>query len=453
MELDSKPTELDEIDRKILQFKIEAEALKKENDEISKQRLEKINNDLVGLEKYSLQKTSEWKTTKLKLDKINELKNKLDDYKYQAEVAQRKGDLAKAGEISYSLIPNLQKELGKMESEGQIDQEVDRADIAKVVSKITGIPVDKMLEGEKERLLKMESFLENRVVGQSRAVKVIANAVRRSRAGLQDANRPIGSFLFLGPTGVGKTELCKALAEFMFDNEKAILRIDMSEYMEKHSVARLIGAPPGYVGYEQGGILTEAVRRRPYQIILFDEVEKAHSDIFNILLQVLDDGRLTDSQGRIVNFTNTIIILTSNLGAKYIAELPESEDVEKIFDKVMDDVKLAFRPEFINRLDEIVLFNRLGKNVIKNIVKIQLNNLQKRLEEKKYNIVFDDSIYDYLTEKGYDIIYGARPLKRVIQREIENPLANKIISGDFKNEMRIVYDKNENIIKINNLEP
>jgi ATP-dependent Clp protease ATP-binding subunit ClpB len=440
MELDSKPTELDEVDRKILQYKIEAEALKKENDEVSKQRLEKINNDLINLEKYSLQKTSEWKTTKLKLDKINELKNKLDDYKYQAEVAQREGNLAKAGEISYSLIPNLQKELEKIESEEQIEQEVDRTDIAKVVSKTTGIPIDKMLEGEKERLLKMESFLEKRVVGQSKAVEIIANAVRRSRAGLQDSNRPIGSFLFLGPTGVGKTELCKALAEFMFDDEKAILRIDMSEYMEKHSVSRLIGAPPGYVGYEQGGVLTEAVRRRPYQIILFDEVEKAHGDIFNVLLQVLDDGRLTDSQGRVINFANTIIILTSNLGARHIAELPENERVESVFDKVMDDVKQAFRPEFINRLDEIVLFNRLGKDIIKNIVKIQLDNLQKRLEEKKYNIVFDSSIYDFLAEKGYDIIYGARPLKRIIQREIENPLANKIISGEIGNEMTIAYD-------------
>lgn len=442
MEIDSKPTELDEVDRKILQFKIEAEALKNENDNASKERLEKINKELDTLEKQSLEMTSKWQAGKAKLEKINDLKNKLDEAKYQLEVAQRKGDLGKAGELSYSTIPSLQKELENLEKENNnvAGQEVKREDIAKIISKITGIPVDKMMEGEKEKLLHMEKFLENRVVGQEKAVFAISNAVRRSRAGLQDENRPIGSFLFLGPTGVGKTELCKALAEFMFDDEKAILRIDMSEYMEKHAVARLIGAPPGYVGYDQGGVLTEAVRRRPYQVILFDEVEKAHPDIFNILLQVLDDGRLTDSQGRTVDFTNTIIIMTSNLGAQYLANLKDGHDTETVFNLVMDDVKKAFKPEFINRLDEIILFNKLTKNHIDGIVKIQLNQLQKRLEEKGYKVEWSKNLYNYLAEKGYDPIYGARPLRRVIQRDVENILANEIIAGKISQDKKILVD-------------
>ena len=442
MEIDSKPTELDELDRKILQLKIEAEALKKENDEASKERLDKINKELEDLEKKSVEMTSKWQAGKAKLEKINDLKNKLDDAKYQLEVAQRKGDLAKAGELSYGTIPTLQKELAVLEKENQnVNSEcVKREDIAKIISKITGIPVDKMMEGEKEKLLKMEEFLENRVVGQEKAVFAVSNAVRRSRAGLQDANRPIGSFLFLGPTGVGKTELCKALAEFMFDDEKAILRVDMSEYMEKHAVARLIGAPPGYVGYDQGGVLTEAVRRRPYQVILFDEVEKAHPDIFNILLQVLDDGRLTDSQGRTVDFTNTIIIMTSNLGAQYLSNLKDGEDAESVFNLVMDEVKKAFRPEFINRLDEIILFNRLSKKNIDSIVKIQLNQLQKRLEEKGYKVEWTKELYDYLAEKGYDPIYGARPLRRVIQRDVENLLANEIIAGKIMPDKKFKVD-------------
>ena len=442
MEIDSKPTELDELDRKILQLKIEAEALKKENDEASKERLDKINKELEDLEKKSVEMTSKWQAGKAKLEKINDLKNKLDDAKYQLEVAQRKGDLAKAGELSYGTIPTLQKELAVLEKENQnVNSEcVKREDIAKIISKITGIPVDKMMEGEKEKLLKMEEFLENRVVGQEKAVFAVSNAVRRSRAGLQDANRPIGSFLFLGPTGVGKTELCKALAEFMFDDEKAILRVDMSEYMEKHAVARLIGAPPGYVGYDQGGVLTEAVRRRPYQVILFDEVEKAHPDIFNILLQVLDDGRLTDSQGRTVDFTNTIIIMTSNLGAQYLSNLKDGEDAESVFNLVMDEVKKAFRPEFINRLDEIILFNRLSKKNIDGIVKIQLNQLQKRLEEKGYKVEWTKELYDYLAEKGYDPIYGARPLRRVIQRDVENLLANEIIAGKIMPDKKFKVD-------------
>ena len=448
MEIDSKPAELDEVDRKILQLKIEAEALKKESDEASQDRLEKINKELVNLEKKSLDLTTKWKAGKAKLERINLLKNKLDEARYLLEKSQRNGDLGKAGEISYSLIPTLQKELDKLEKENSVlaSESVKREDIAKIVSKITGIPVDKMMEGEKERLLKMEEFLAKRVVGQEKAVFAVSNAVRRSRAGLQDANKPIGSFLFLGPTGVGKTELCKALAEFMFDDDKAILRIDMSEYMEKHAVARLIGAPPGYVGYDQGGVLTESVRRRPYQVVLFDEVEKAHPDIFNILLQVLDDGRLTDSQGRTVDFTNTIIILTSNLGAQYLANLKEDQEADSVFDLVMDDVKKAFRPEFINRLDEIILFHKLSKNNIGGIVKIQLSRLEKRLKEKGYIITYTDELYNYVAEKGYDPIYGARPLKRVIQRDIENYLANEIISGKLKIGKKIILDVDGDVV-------
>ena len=432
MEVDSKPQELDEIDRKIIQLKIEQEALKKEDDENSKKRLEKISEDLRELEGKSAELTSVWKAGKQKLEKINKLKNQLDEAKYNLEVAQRNGDLAKAGELSYSTIPSLKKELDKLEKE-QYDnnlakEAVGREDIASIVSKITGIPVDKMMEGEKERLLNMEKILEKRVVGQSKAVEIISDAVRRSRAGLQDTNRPIGSFLFLGPTGVGKTELCKALAEFMFDDDKAILRIDMSEYMEKYSVSRLVGSAPGYVGYEEGGILTEAVRRRPYQVILFDEVEKAHSDVFNILLQLLDEGRLTDSHGRTVNFTNTIIILTSNLGANYIASLQDNEGVKKVYDKVMEEVKKTFKPEFINRLDEIIMFNRLTKENMDGIVKIQINSLSKRLQERGFIVEFTDNLYKYLADKGYDPMYGARLLKRIIQREVENLLANEILS-------------------------
>lgn len=450
MEIDSKPTELDELDRKILQLKIEAEALKKETDDASKERLEKINKELNELEKKSVEMTSKWKAGKAKLEKINNLKNKLDEAKYLLEVAQRSGDLGKAGELSYGLIPKLQKELDVLEKENSnvASESVKREDIAKIISKITGIPVDKMMEGEKEKLLHMEQFLSNRVVGQEKAVAAVSDAVRRSRAGLQDANRPIGSFLFLGPTGVGKTELCKALAEFMFDDDKAILRIDMSEYMEKHSVARLIGAPPGYVGYDQGGILTEAVRRRPYQVILFDEIEKAHPDIFNVLLQVLDDGRLTDGQGRTVDFTNTIIIMTSNLGANYLANLKDDQDAETVLDLVMEEVKKAFKPEFINRLDEIILFHRLSKNNIDGIVKIQLTQLQKRLEEKGYKIEWADNLYKYLSDEGYDPVYGARPLRRVIQRDVENLLANKIIAGEVKPDKKIVVDVKDDKVVI-----
>lgn len=444
MEVDSKPVELDEIDRKIIQLKIENEALKKEDDINSKSRLEKITEDLRSLEEKSSELTSVWVAGKQKLEKINKLKEQIDESKYNLEVAQRKGDLAKAGELSYSIIPTLQKELDRLEKEqhktGLVKEAVDREDITNIISKITGIPVDKMMEGEKERLLKMEKLIGKRVVGQDNAVKAICDAVRRSRSGLQDENRPIGSFLFLGPTGVGKTELSKALAEFMFDDQKALLRIDMSEYMEKHAISRLVGAPPGYVGYEEGGVLTEAVRRRPYQVILFDEVEKAHSDVFNILLQVLDDGRLTDSQGKTIDFTNTIIILTSNLGSKYISGLPDNSDIEVVYNDVMNEVKNIFKPEFINRLDEIILFHRLSKNNMGSIVGIQLNRLAKRLNNKNYNITFTDNLVNYLADKGYDPIYGARPLKRIIQREIENKLANEILVGNIKINENIVVD-------------
>lgn len=454
MEVDSKPIELDEIDRKIIQLKIEKEALKKEDDEASKNRLKKISEELNSLEKKSAELTSVWMTGKEKLKKINQLKNQIDDAKYNLEVAQRNGDLAKAGELSYGVIPNLQRELSKLEKEqyeSNLTKEyVDREDITAIISRITGIPVDKMLESEKTRLLQMESLINAKVIGQDKAVKAICDAVRRSRSGLQDEHRPIGSFLFLGPTGVGKTELSKALAEFMFDDEKALLRVDMSEYMEKHAVSRLIGAPPGYVGYEEGGVLTEAVRRRPYQVILFDEVEKAHPDIFNILLQVLDDGRLTDSQGKTVDFTNTIIILTSNLGSKYISGLPDGTDVDSVFDDVMNDVKMTFKPEFINRLDDIILFHRLSKENMSGIVNIQLKSLIKRLNNMGYNVTFGDKVIDFLINEGFDPVYGARPLRRLIQREIENFLANKIIAGDMPvgKKIKVDLDKDDRVIII-----
>lgn len=452
MEVDSKPIELDETDRKIIQLKIEKEALKKEEDEASKNRLKKISEELDSLEKKSAELTSIWMTGKEKLKKINQLKNQIDDAKYNLEVAQRNGDLAKAGELSYGVIPNLQRELSKLEKEqyeSNLTKEyVDREDITAIISRITGIPVDKMLESEKTRLLHMESLINAKVIGQDKAVKAICDAVRRSRSGLQDEHRPIGSFLFLGPTGVGKTELSKALAEFMFDDEKALLRVDMSEYMEKHAVSRLIGAPPGYVGYEEGGVLTEAVRRRPYQVILFDEVEKAHPDVFNILLQVLDDGRLTDSQGKTVDFTNTIIILTSNLGSKYISGLPDGTDVDSVFNDVMNDVKMTFKPEFINRLDDIILFHRLSKENMSGIVNIQLKSLTKRLNNMGYNVTFSDKVIDFLINEGFDPVYGARPLRRLIQREIENFLANKIIAGDMPvgKKVKVDLDKDDRVV-------
>ncbi len=438
IEVESKPNELDELDRKIIQLKIEAEALKKEDDKASKDRLETLNKELKSIEKKSAELTSLWKAEKNKLTKINELKGKIEQSRYELEVAQREGNLAKAGEISYGTIPTLQKELAVFEAqttEKMMRESVTEEDIAAIIAKSIGVPVDKILSGEKEKLLKMEDFLRSRVIGQDEALKAVSNAVRRSRAGMQDANRPIGSFLFLGPTGVGKTELCKALAEFIFDNESSILRIDMSEFMEKHAVARLIGAPPGYVGFEQGGVLTEAVRRRPYQVILFDEVEKAHGDVFNILLQVLDDGRLTDGQGHVVNFSNTIIILTSNLGSQALSRLTENDAPDltsgPIFDGVMEVVKDHFRPEFLNRLDEIILFNKLSRKNMESIVTVQFERLIKRLSVRNIKLKLEASAKKYLAEKGYDFAYGARPLKRLIQREIENVLAEKILRGDI----------------------
>ena len=432
IEIDSKPADLDEMDRKIIQLKIEAEALKKEDDASSKSRLGKINKELKGLEEISSEKNSTWQAEKMKINKVNDLKSEIEETKFELEKAQRESNLAKASELRYGKLPDLEKELQSLETNVEknlIRESVSEDDIAAIISKTTGIPLDKLMEGQKERLLKMEELLKKRVVGQDKALTAISNAVRRSRAGLQDQNRPIGSFLFLGSTGVGKTEVSKALAEFIFDDESSILRVDMSEYMEKHAVARLIGAPPGYVGHEQGGILTEAVRRRPYQVILFDEVEKAHPDVFNILLQVLDDGRLSDSLGNIVNFSNTIIILTSNLGSNFLSgdENPEDREI-----KVMEAVKSHFRPEFLNRLDEIVIFNNLDQTHMGEIVEVQINKLQKRLKLRNIELILDNSAKNYIAEKGYDAQYGARPLKRLIQREIENILAEKLIRGEIK---------------------
>jgi ATP-dependent Clp protease ATP-binding subunit ClpB len=434
MEIESKPEEIDELDRRVIQLKIEREALKKESDEASKDRLKNVEQELANLEQQSAELTAKWKAEKDKLDEVKRLQEQLDQARSELEIAQRRGDLQRAGELLYSVIPQLERRLADASKVGSqmLKQEVTAEEVAEVVSRWTGIPVDRMLEGEREKLLHMEDKLRERVVGQDHAVELVADAVRRARAGLQDPNRPIGSFLFLGPTGVGKTELCKALATFLFDDEQAMQRIDMSEYMEKHSVARLIGAPPGYVGYEEGGTLTEAVRRRPYQVILFDEVEKAHGDVFNILLQVLDDGRLTDGQGHTVDFRNTIIVLTSNLGSEYLAALLEGQPAEAARDQVMEVVRRAFRPEFLNRLDEIVLFNRLGRNEMRRIVDIQLKHLQRLLEERKITLDVDEQAKTWLGNTGYDPVYGARPLKRVIQRELQNPLATMLLAGTIK---------------------
>ena len=432
MEVDSKPEEIDEIDRRLIQFKIEREALKKENDPASRDRLQKLEQEISELEKQSADMTAVWRAEKEKLASAQKLKEQLDHLKIELEQAQRKGDLARAGEIAYGIIPDLTRKLSAAEAQqgpAMINEAVTEQDIAGVVSRWTGIPVDRMLEGERAKLLHMEESIRARVVGQEEAVVAVSNAVRRARAGLQDPNRPIGSFLFLGPTGVGKTELTKALAAFLFDDEQAMVRIDMSEYMEKHAVARLIGAPPGYVGYEEGGALTEAVRRRPYQVILFDEVEKAHPDVFNVLLQVLDDGRLTDGQGRTVDFRNTLIVLTSNLGSEILASLPEGVETNAVREQVMAVVRQAFRPEFLNRLDEILLFRRLGRKEMAGIVDIQIERLRQLLADRKIKLELDDSAKTWLADAGYDQVYGARPLKRVIQRELQNPLAQMILEG------------------------
>jgi len=434
IEIDSKPEELDELDRRVIQLKIEREALKKESDPASKERLQNVEKEVAELEQRSATLTAQWQAEKEKLSGVKRLQEQLDQARGELETVQRRGDLQRAGELMYSIIPSFEKKLAEASAaESQLLRlEVTSQEVAEVVSRWTGIPVDRMLEGEREKLLHMEDKLRQRVVGQDPAIIAVSDAVRRARAGLQDPNRPIGSFLFLGPTGVGKTELCRALAEFLFDDEHAMIRIDMSEYMEKHSVARLIGAPPGYVGYEEGGSLTEAVRRRPYQVILFDEVEKAHSDVFNILLQVLDDGRLTDGQGHTVDFRNTLIVLTSNLGSEYLAALPDGQPAEAARGQVMEVVRRSFRPEFLNRLDEIILFNRLGRAEMKRIVDIQLKHLQKLLSDRKIVLEVDDKAKTWLANTGYDPVYGARPLKRVIQRLLQNPLATMLLSGALK---------------------
>ncbi|MGB7889979.1 MAG: ATP-dependent chaperone ClpB [Xanthobacteraceae bacterium] len=441
MQIDSKPEELDNLDREIVRMKIEQEALKKETDAASKDRLKRLEKDLAGLQERADAMTAKWKSEKDKLSSAAELQKQLDKAKNDLADAIRRGDFQRAGELQYSVIPQLEGKLQDTEAQTagvMVASEAVTADnIAQVVSRWTGIPVDRMLEGEREKLLKMEDALGKRVVGQAEAVKAVATAVRRARAGLQDPNRPIGSFMFLGPTGVGKTELTKALAQFLFDDEHALIRIDMSEYMEKHSVARLIGAPPGYVGYKEGGALTEAVRRRPYQVVLFDEIEKAHPDVFNVLLQVLDDGRLTDGQGRTVDFRNTLIIMTSNLGAEYLVAQADGEDSDKVRDQVMAEVRAHFRPEFLNRIDEIILFHRLKREQMGRIVEIQLASLQKLLEDRKIALTLDAKARDWLAEKGYDPAYGARPLKRVIQKSVQDPLAELILSGKIKDGEKI----------------
>lgn len=435
MQVDSKPEALDEVDRRIIQLKIEREALIVEKDVASKDRLAKLEKELAGLEEESTGLTAAWAGEKEKLGLAADLKRQLDEARNELAIAQRGGEFQKAGELAYGLIPELEQKLadaeGQDDAASMVEETVTPDHVAHIVSRWTGIPVDKMLEGEREKLLRMEDELAVRVVGQGEAVQAVSKAVRRARAGLQDPNRPIGSFMFLGPTGVGKTELTKALADFLFDDETAMIRLDMSEYMEKHSVARLIGAPPGYVGYEEGGALTEAVRRKPYQVVLFDEIEKAHPDVFNVLLQVLDDGRLTDGQGRTVDFRNTLIIMTSNLGSEFLVNLGENEDSAKARDEVMAVVKVSFRPEFLNRVDEIILFHRLRRENMGAIVKIQLKRLEALLAERKISLALDEQAIAWLAEKGYDPAYGARPLKRVIQKELQDPLAEKILGGDI----------------------
>ncbi len=432
MQVDSKPEELDELDRRLIQLKIEREALRKEDDAASRERLGKLEHELAALEEKSDVLSTKWKAEKDQLTETQKLKERLDQARNDMELAQRKGDLARASELMYGTIPTLEKQLATQNEGRLVNDAVTEESIAAVVSRWTGVPVEKMLEGERGKLLRMEDSLRQRVVGQEAALLAVSNAVRRARAGLQDPGRPIGSFLFLGPTGVGKTELTKALAEFLFDDERAMVRIDMSEFMEKHAVSRLIGAPPGYVGYDEGGVLTEAVRRRPYQVILFDEVEKAHEDVFNILLQVLDDGRLTDGQGRTVDFRNTIIVLTSNLGSDILAAQPEGEDVRMAEAGVMARVREHFRPEFLNRLDEIVLFRRLQRADMGTIVTIQLKHLEALLADRNIKITLNQGARDWLAEAGYDPVYGARPLKRVIQRNLQNPLAGLILEGAVK---------------------
>ena len=441
MEVDSKPEELDALDRQILQMQIEAEALKKEEDSASRERLEKLEKELANLQEQSAQMTAQWQGERDKLDAARKLKEALDQARAELDQAKRRGDLGRAGELSYGVIPDLERQLAEAENAEEdvmVEEAVRPEQIAAVVERWTGIPMSKMLEGEREKLLRMEEELGRRVIGQREAVSAVSRAVRRARAGLQDENRPLGSFLFLGPTGVGKTELTKALAEYLFDDDQAMVRIDMSEFMEKHAVARLIGAPPGYVGYDEGGVLTEAVRRRPYQVILFDEVEKAHPEVFNVLLQVLDDGILTDGQGRRVDFKQTLIVLTSNLGAQALSQLPDGGDIAGAKRDVMDAVRAHFRPEFLNRLDDMIVFDRLGRADMGGIVEIQLGLLAKRLAARKITVDLDDAAKDWLASEGYDPVFGARPLKRVIQRSLQDPLAEMILAGEVKDSARVV---------------
>jgi len=453
MAVDSKPEALDELDRRIMQMKIEREALKKEPDDASKARLVKLESDLAELEEEAQALSSKWLAEKERLQGSQKLKEELDQARSQLEIAQRSGDLARAGELAYGVIPDLEKRIkgaeaanggdGHTGDPSMVEEVVTPTHIAQVVSRWTGIPVDRMLEGEREKLMHMEASLGARVIGQTEAVAAVSRAVRRSRAGLQDPNRPIGSFMFLGPTGIGKTELTKALAQFLFDDETAMVRLDMSEFMEKHSVARLIGAPPGYVGYDEGGVLTEAVRRRPYQVVLFDEIEKAHPDVFNVLLQVLDDGRLTDGQGRTVDFRNTLIIMTSNLGAEYLVQLKDGESVDLVRGKVLDVVKATFRPEFLNRIDEILLFHRLDREQMGAIVDIQMQRLEKLLKERDITLTVTPKAREWLAFEGYDPAYGARPLKRVIQREVQDQLAEEILAGKIVDGSDVVVDAGE----------
>ncbi len=452
MVVDSKPEEIDEIDRKLIQLKIEEAALKKESDKASQERLKALRKEIAELQQTSDELTAQWQSEKQTLADAQKLKESLDEARIELERAQREGKLERAGELAYGVIPGLEKKLEDADAAAEhrmLNEEVTESDIAAVVSRWTGIPVDRMLEGEREKLLHMEDSLRTRVVGQDEAIEAISNAVRRARAGLQDPNRPIGSFLFLGPTGVGKTELTKALAAFLFDDEQAMVRLDMSEYMEKHSVARMIGAPPGYVGYEEGGALTEAVRRRPYQVVLFDEIEKAHKDVFNVLLQVLDDGRLTDGQGRTVDFRNVVVIMTSNLGYEVLGNQPPGQDSAAVRDQVMDVVRGHFRPEFINRLDEILLFHRLSRDQMTAIVRIQLDRLRALLADRKLSLNLDAAAEEWLADKGYDPVYGARPLKRVIQRELQNPLAEMILEGRIADGEEINVTAGEGGLVIN----
>jgi ATP-dependent Clp protease ATP-binding subunit ClpB len=457
MQVDSKPEELDSLDREIIRLRIEQEALKKESDPGSKSRLQTLEKELADLEEKAAALTARWSAEKDKLSNAQKLKSELDALRIELANAQRRGEYQRAGELAYGRIPELEKKLAEIEAKensGEMMEEAVTANhIAQVVSRWTGVPVDKMLEGEKDKLLRMEDMLGKRVVGQAEAVHAVATAVRRSRAGLQDPNRPMGSFMFLGPTGVGKTELTKALAEYLFDDETAMVRLDMSEYMEKHSVARLIGAPPGYVGYDEGGALTEAVRRRPYQVVLFDEIEKAHPDVFNVLLQVLDDGRLTDGQGRTVDFRNTLIIMTSNLGSEFLVNQPEGEDTGAVREQVMGMVRAHFRPEFLNRVDEIILFHRLQKSEMGRIVEIQFSRLQKLLEDRKITLILDAAARDWLAAKGWDPAYGARPLKRVIQRNLQDPLAEMILAGDVQDGDRVVISVEGNVLTFNGKAP